>query len=63
MALWHKWHKLCLWHYSLSRAYDSRIASAKRNDEKTGQLNFFDMLNVYPANSMPNMVKEADNCE
>ena len=21
MALWHKWHKLCLRHYSLSRAY------------------------------------------
>lgn len=42
---------------------DSRIASAKRNDEKTGQLNFFDMLNVYPASSMPNMVKETDNCE
>ena len=43
--------------------HGSRIASAKRNDEKTGQLNFFDMLNVYPASSMPNMVKETDNCE
>ena len=43
--------------------HGSRIASAKKNDEKTGQLNFFDMLNVYPASSMPNMVKETDNCE
>ena len=43
--------------------HGSEIASAKRNDEKTGQLNFFDMLNVYPASSMPNMVKETDNCE